>query len=334
MFYFSLLHCYYTEKIYLCEKLATIMQQAIDQMLLRFFYRVSESISYGESIFIGDNLESDYNMLDFTSTYSKPFSFPLKLTFTSALLCKEGCIRTIINRNEFIISRNDVLVVQGGSVVEMISSSTDLRVIGMAFEDSSSDDNLGASAINVGSYIMHRSIPLLIHLDDDEMQRHIELYKNIHKFYKSTDPAYRGEIVKGYLQVATGAFLSVMKKNSLDNDLGSDNRREQELYIQFLDNLQLYAGKERTVSFYADKCCVSPKYFSKMIHRASGKTPLQLIRERVIIEAKVLLNSTDMSIQQIADALNFPNDSFFCRYFRQEVQMTPMRYREEYATIK
>ncbi|MBO7638571.1 MAG: AraC family transcriptional regulator, partial [Treponema sp.] len=40
------------------------------------------------------------------------------------------------------------------------------------------------------------------------------------------------------------------------------------------------------------------------------------------------------SVQQIADALNFPNDSFFCRYFRQEVQMTPMRYREEYATIR
>ena len=322
------------KKSYLCEKLATNMQAPIDQILLRFFYRANESMSYGESVFIGDNLESDYNMLDFANTYSLPFSFPLKFAFTSALLCKEGSVRTIINSNEFLVGRNDVLVVQGGSIVEMISSSADIRVIGMAFEDSGSDDNLGASAINVGSYIMHRSVPLLIHLDDDEMQRHIELYKSVHKFYMSTDPAYRGEIVKGYLQVATGAFLSVMKKNSFGNDAGFDNGREHELYIQFMDDLQLFAGKERTVSFYADRCCVSPKYFSKMIHRASGKTPLQLIRERVIIEAKVLLNSTDMSIQQIADALNFPNDSFFCRYFRQEVQMTPMRYREEYATIK
>lgn len=306
------------------------MQAPIDQMLLRLFNRVNESMSFGDSLFIGDNLDKDYNMLDFTSSYSIPFSFPLKLTFTAALLCKEGSMRTIVNRHEFQVSRNDALIVQGGSIVEMITNSADLRIIGLAFNDSGKEDFFGVSAINAGSYIIHRSVPLLIHLDDDEMQRHVELYKNIHKFYLSTDPAYRSDIVKGYLMIATGTFLGAMKKMSFGNDVSFENKREQELYVQFMDDLQLYAGKERTVSFYADRCCVSPKYFSKMIHNASGKTPLQLIRERVIIEAKILLNSTDMSVQQIADALNFPNDSFFCRYFRQEVQMSPMRYREDY----
>ena len=306
------------------------MQAPIDQMLLRLFNRVNESMSFGESLFIGDNLDKDYDILDFASNYSIPFTFPLKLTFTAALLCKEGSIRTIVNRNEIQVSRNDALIVQSGSIVEMISNSANLRIIGMAFDDSDKEDFFGVSAINAGSYIIHRSVPLLIHFDDKEMQRHIELYKSIHNFYLSTDPAYRSDIVKGYLMVATGIFLGAMKNISLGNNVGFESRREQELYIQFMDDLQLFAGKERTVSFYADRCCVSPKYFSKMIHNASGKTPLQLIRERVIIEAKILLNSTDMSIQQIADALNFPNDSFFCRYFRQEVQMSPKSYREEH----
>ena len=316
------------------EKLATTMQAPIDQMLLRLFNRVNESISFGDSIFITDNLDNDFNMLDFTSNYSIPFSFPFKLTFTAALLCKEGNLRTIVNSNEFLLSRNDVLIVQGGSIVEMVSGSADLRVIGMAFDDSGKEDNFGASAINMGSYIMHRSIPLLIHLDEDNMQKHIELYKSIRDLYMLTDSAYRSDIVKGYLMIATAAFVSMVGNKPLSTDLNFESRREQELYIQFMDDLQLFAGKERTVSFYADRCCVSPKYFSKMIHRASGKTPLQLIRERVIVEARILLNSTDMSIQQIADALNFPNDSFFCRYFRQEVQMSPMRYREMYAGQK
>ena len=307
------------------------MQVPIDQLLLRLFHPINESMSFGESVFIGDNLDNDYNMLDFTNNYSIPFSYPLKLTFTAALLCKEGNLRTIVNRNEFLVNRNDVLIVQGGSIVEMISSSPNLRIIGMAFDDNSKDDLFAVSAVNLGSYIMHRSIPLLIHFDEDEMQRHIEFYKSIRHFYLSTDPAYKGDIVKGYLMVAIGVFLDATKKMPLGNDINFENRREQELYIQFMDDLQLFAGKERTVSFYADRCCVSPKYFSKMIHSASGKTPLQLIRERVIIEAKILLNSTDMSVQQIADALNFPNDSFFCRYFRQETQMSPTRYREEYA---
>jgi len=285
-------------------------------------------MSYGDSTFIVDNLDNDFNMLDFTTNYSLPSSYPMKLTFTSAILCIEGYIKATINRKEFKVEKNDVLVVQGGSIIEMVSSSSKLRLIGMAFEDNSDKDNFGVSAIHVGSYIMHRSVPLLIQLDEAEKQKHIELYKSIQKLYTSTDPAYRGDIVKGYLLVATGAFLSLMKNRLLDSDIDFDSRREQKLYTQFMDDLQLFAGKERTVSFYADRCCVSPKYFSKMIHRASGKTPLQLIRERVIIEAKVLLNSTNMSVQQIADTLNFPNDSFFCRYFRQEVQMSPAHYRE------
>ena len=304
------------------------MQTPINQILLRFFNKNSECMSYGESIFIVDNLDNDFNMLDFSNNYSLPFSYPMKVTFTSAIFCKEGYIKAIINRKEFQVVKNDVLVVQGGSIIEMVSSSSELRIIGMAFEDNSGEDTFGASVINVGSYIMHRSVPLLIHLNEAEMQSHIELYKSIQKLYMSTDPAYRGDIVKGYLLVATGTFLNLMKNKSLDSDIDFDSRREQKLYIQFMDDLQLYACKERTVSFYADRCCVSPKYFSKMIHRVSGKTPLQLIRERVIVEAKVLLNSTNMSVQQIADSLNFPNDSFFCRYFRQEVQMSPARYRE------
>lgn len=332
MFYFSLLYCHVTKNMYFCEKLATIMQAPIDQMLFRLFNRVNGSMSIGESVYINDNLDNDnFNLLDFTSNYSIPLSFPLKLTFTAALLCKEGSIRAIVNRNEFLVNSNDVLIVQGGSIVEMISNSPDLRIIGMAFVDKGKEENFGSSAFNVGSYISLRSIPLLIHLGEDEMQKQIDLYKTIRKLYMSTDPAYRSDILKGYLMVATGAFIGVMKSKSFGNDTGFESKREQELYTQFMDDLRLFAGKERTVSFYADRCCVSPKYFSKIIHSASGKTPLQLIRERVILEAKILLNSTDMSIQQIADALNFPNDSFFCRYFRQEVQMSPMRYREMHA---
>ncbi|MBO7571634.1 MAG: AraC family transcriptional regulator [Bacteroidales bacterium] len=303
------------------------MQQPFDQILLGFFNKVSENMSLGESIFIGDNLDGNYNLLDF-SMYSRPISFPMKLTFTSALLCCGGSVRTIVNRSEFVVESNDIFIVQGGSMVELVSSSDDLRVVGMAFADSAGEDFFGSSAINAGSYIMHRSVPLLIHIGKEEMQRQIELYKDVRRFYLSTDPAYRGDVVRGYLLIATGAFLSLMKKMSLCGNEGFENRREQELYLQFMDDLQLYAGRERTVSFYADRCCVSPKYFSKVIHLASGKTPIQLIRERVIVEAKVLLNSTDMSVQQIADVLNFPSDSFFCRYFRQVVHQSPMQYRE------
>ena len=304
------------------------MQSPVNQILLRFFNRVNEGMVVGESIFIDDNLNVEQNLLDFEVSYSRPFSYPFKLTFTSAVLCCKGSIKATVNRHEYVVESNDVLIVQSGSIVEFLSGSDDLKIIAMAFEDNGNDELFNSSAMNANSYIMHRSVPVLMHLDDEEMQRQMRLYKEIRQFYSSVDVAYRSEVVKGYLFVSAASFLSKLGEGGGQEDVLYEGSRENELDLQFMDDLQVYGSKERMVSFYADRCCVSPKYFSRMIHLASGKTPIQLIKERVIVEAKVLLNSTDMSIQQIAEALNFPNDSFFCRYFKQEVKVSPMKYRE------
>ncbi|MBO4873690.1 MAG: AraC family transcriptional regulator [Bacteroidales bacterium] len=304
------------------------MQSPVNQILLRFFNRVNEGMVVGESIFIDDNLDIEQNFLDFEVSYSRPYSYPFKLTFTSAILCCKGSIRTTVNRHEYVVGSNDALIVQSGSIVEFLSCSDDLKIIAMAFEDNGNDELFNSSTMNANSYIMHRSVPVLMHLDEAEMQQQKRLYKEIRQFYSSVDVAYRSEVVKGYLFVSAASFLSKLGEGGGQEDVLYEGSRENELYLQFMDDLQVYGSKERMVSFYADRCCVSPKYFSRMIHLASGKTPIQLIKERVIVEAKVLLNSTDMSIQQIAEALNFPNDSFFCRYFKQEVKVSPMKYRE------
>ena len=304
------------------------MQSPVNQILLRFFYRVNEGMVVGKSIFIGDNLDIERNMLDFDVSYSRPYSYPFKLTFTSAILCYKGSIRTTVNRHEYVVGCNDAFIVQSGSIVEFLSGSDDLKIIAMAFEDKGSESLFNSSAMNANSYIMHRSVPMLLHLEDEEMQMQKRLYKEIRQFYSMVDATYRSEVVKGYLYVSVASFLSKLGGISRQEKVLYDGSREDELYLQFMDDLQVFGSRERMVSFYADRCCVSPKYFSKMIHLASGKTPIQLIKERVIVEAKVLLNSTDMSIQQIAEALNFPNDSFFCRYFKLEVKISPLKYRE------
>ena len=303
------------------------MQSPVNQILLRFFNRINEGMVVGKSIFIGDNLDIERNMLDFDVSYSRPYSYPFKLTFTAAILCYKGSIRTTVNRHEYVVGCNDTLIVQSGSIVESLSGSDDLKIIAMAFEDKGNESLFNSSTMNANSYIMHRSVPMLLHLEDDEMQMQKRLYKEIRQFYSKVDVTYRSEVVKGYLYVSVATFLSKLGGITMQEKVLYEGSRENELYLQFMDDLQVFGSKERTVSFYADRCCVSPKYFSKMIHLASGKTPIQLIKERVIVEAKVLLNSTDMSIQEIAEALNFPNDSFFCRYFKQEVKMSPMKYR-------
>ena len=74
--------------------------------------------------------------------------------------------------------------------------------------------------------------------------------------------------------------------------------------------------------------CITPKYLSSIVKDVSGKNAGEWITEYVILEAKVLLKSSKMDVQGIAYKLNFPNQSFFGKYFKQKTGMTPGQYRK------
>lgn len=104
---------------------------------------------------------------------------------------------------------------------------------------------------------------------------------------------------------------------------------ESEFGMAFLEVVNLFAGKWRMiiVAFYASKLSLTPKYLSKVIRQNSGKTAGEWIEEYVILEAKALLKSTNKTIQQITDELNFSTQSFFGKYFKRRVGLSPKEYR-------
>ncbi|MDR2805936.1 MAG: helix-turn-helix domain-containing protein [Dysgonamonadaceae bacterium] len=83
---------------------------------------------------------------------------------------------------------------------------------------------------------------------------------------------------------------------------------------------------------YASKLCLTPKYFSKIIKDNSGISASEWIDNYIILEAKALLKSTNITILQISDELNFPSQSFFGKYFKRVTGMSPKSYRENKAS--
>lgn len=102
------------------------------------------------------------------------------------------------------------------------------------------------------------------------------------------------------------------------------------LYERFMDLLFLYYGKKRYTTFYASKLCVTPKYLCSVIKKVSGKTTTEWINEKVIHEIEYRLCHTQAAIKKIAYELNFPNTSFFGKFFKRYKGMSPKRYRETY----
>ena len=91
--------------------------------------------------------------------------------------------------------------------------------------------------------------------------------------------------------------------------------------------MQKHFKEQRFLDFYAEKLEISPKHLSRTMKKETGFSAVEWIERYVILEAKVLLKSTNLNIQQISDELNFPSQSFFGKYFKKKVGMSPKEFR-------
>lgn len=83
----------------------------------------------------------------------------------------------------------------------------------------------------------------------------------------------------------------------------------------------------RSVEWYAGHLNRTPKYLSTVIRRTSGKKPMEWITEKAVNEIANLLKNSKKSVKEISVQLNFSSLSFFCRYVRQHLGVSPNEYR-------
>ena len=103
--------------------------------------------------------------------------------------------------------------------------------------------------------------------------------------------------------------------------------KQEELCRRFEEELRAHYMRERQVAFYAGRLCVTPKYLSAVVRQQTGRTAQACIETYVVTESKALLLSTDLSVQQIADRLNFPSQSVFGKYFKRATGLSPRAFR-------
>ncbi len=95
------------------------------------------------------------------------------------------------------------------------------------------------------------------------------------------------------------------------------------------NNVSQNYHRRRKVIDYALKMNITPGYLSSVVKNVTGKSAAEWIEEYVLMEAKALLASTDMTIQQICYQLNFPTQSFFGKYFKTHTGVSPKAYRSQ-----
>ena len=137
----------------------------------------------------------------------------------------------------------------------------------------------------------------------------------------------REKIISSLFAAMFHYVMGILQKHSLPAGNDTVSNRTDELFNKFLDLLREYCSTERSVEFYASKMGITPKYLSLILKKKSGRNASKLIDEAVVYEAKRLLKYSGLSINEIAQKLNFASQSFFGKYFKQRVGVSPSRYK-------
>ena len=166
------------------------------------------------------------------------------------------------------------------------------------------------------------------HLSGESLKEIRMVYELMKKKIIENDNPFRKEILQGYVRALMYTILHKLLETLQQVPAYIQNNRQHEIYMQFIREVQRNYQKERSVAYYADRLCITPKYLSQTVQKASGRLAGEWISEYVILEAKALIKSHCYTIQQISEMLHFPNPSFFGRYFKKKVGCTPKAYQK------
>lgn len=254
---------------------------------------------------------------------SEIYVMPQKIHGMGVCICKEGESMISIDKKQYRIGKHNMVIFLPGSVVQPISRSDDFVGYCLMLKVDRVID-LDPSA-GVQLYLTVRDHPWAS-LTDQDMQSLFETCDLIKKKMKIVDHPYYREIIANLilnLVYEIGAIMQRGKKIEHRKARG----RQEELFEKFLYLVATHYRMHRDIGFYAEQMCLTPKYLSSIVKQVSGSSATECIIRSVIRNAKALLETSQLTVQQIADYLNFPTPSFFGQYFKKHVGMTPKEYR-------
>lgn len=247
---------------------------------------------------------------------------PYRLMEGRVVCLYSGSARIRVNLIEMYLCPYSLCVVSPGTVIELLDVSPDCNLIMLAFANSFMENWQKEDLLT--AYMQGR-VNFVLSLNEPEGHRIEEFFSLIWNVLH--DESFSRETVQALISALFHQINCFHKQKAAVEK--KKNSRQEEVFNRFINLVNKYAVRERNVSFYADNLFLTSRYLSTVIRNVSGKTVMDWVNEAVIQEAKLQLCYTDKLVYQIADDLNFPNASFFCKFFRRISGKTPYEYRKE-----
>ena len=254
-------------------------------------------------------------------------TFPLRIDALIILLCLNGSGKVGIDMHEYQIKKNTLIVIQPKNYISFIERSDDFKANVVACSRNIIEHSIPKLTDILPLLINHRTEPVsnLSETDANGLNSFFDFLKI--KLQDKHTPYLKHKVIC-VLQAAIYEMMDIKCKH--ETSIKFAKTRKEEIMAKFLLSVSENFQKERQVSFYANDLCITPKHLSAVVKEISGRTAGEWIENYVTMESKVLLRTTDLTIQEIATKLNFTNQSFFGKYFKHQTGLSPSEYRNKY----
>lgn len=249
--------------------------------------------------------------------------YPMRFESLIAILCQDGTLSIGVDLQTIHLKRGTLLILRPQNYISFVEVPECCVVNAVA-----------CSRPMVEEFLLRSTemLPLLLHLsnfpavDLNEAQQ-----KRISEYFSMICTLIHGGITPN-LSRKVGCLLKASLYEMLDNfdanSLSRPRTRREELTARFLRLVAENFLNHRDVAFYAEKAGVSAKHLSSVVKSVGGRTAGGWIETYVVLEAKMLLANTDLSINEISRKLNFKTQALFGKYFRQVTNMSPSAFRK------
>lgn len=242
------------------------------------------------------------------------------------ILIENGSCSLEVNMAMYELRKGGVFVAFPGQIIHLLQISKDFKPLCIACSIDMINDLTAQVKDSLQLIQLVKQSPYQ-QKEKEEFEQLKKSFKHLQEKIEITKSnQHRYQIIKNLvLSIAFECFDFLIGK-SLVHQGGN---RKKSLFNAFLRNVEEHHRKEHSVKYYADELFVTSKYLSTVINEMSDKTPKQWIDEYIALDAKVLLQSTEKDIQEISDELNFPDISFFGKFFKRMTGMSPKAFREK-----
>lgn len=251
---------------------------------------------------------------------------PNRIHGAALVICVSGSCSIEIDLKYYELIYGNAIVIAPDQIVQLDSLSIDFQLLCLAVSPELIND-LTYKVDNLTQFVLTAKNNNLLMLEELEYLRLIDSYTFLKKKleYENTS-IFQKRMLEHLLISIFYECHEFFQKRIMQSE--NTSTRKEKLFNAFIKLVIENHRLEHTPAYYADKLSVTPKYLSVVTEAVSGKSVKRWIDEYIILDAKVLLTSSDKTIQQIADELNFPDASFFGKYFKRILNISPKDYRK------